>query len=106
MYQYHVREYTMSEILALLREAGFGVVKAYYSMVNDLTFIDDNPEERLKISSFKGMARIALKKPTKLNILRLLAHPIVKIRPSPRQLIVFISMKAREPAMRTRERWG
>jgi len=96
----------MKKVISLLREAGFEVVKAYYLIVNDLTFIDADPEEYLRISSFKDMMSIVLKKPTRLNILRLLAHPIVKIRPSLRQLIVVISMKAREPAMQTRERWG
>jgi hypothetical protein len=50
--------------------------------------------------------RIALKKPTKLNILRLLAYPIVKIKPSLRQLIVVIATKAREPTVQVLERWG
>jgi hypothetical protein len=51
------------------------MIKAYYSTVNDLTFIDADPEEYLGISSFKDLVRIALKKPTKLNILGLLAYP-------------------------------
>jgi hypothetical protein len=37
--------------------------------------------------------RIVLKKPTKLNILRLLAYPIIKLRPSLRQLIVIVETK-------------
>jgi hypothetical protein len=96
----------MSEVVALLREEGFEIIKAYYSIINDLTLIDANPEEHLKISSFKDMAKIVLKKPTKLNILRLLAYPIVKLRPSLRQLIVVVAMKAREPTMQMQERWG
>jgi len=40
-----VREYTMREVVSLLREAGFEVIKAYYSIVNDLTYIDADPEE-------------------------------------------------------------
>jgi 2-polyprenyl-3-methyl-5-hydroxy-6-metoxy-1,4-benzoquinol methylase len=75
IYHYHVREYTMKEVVSLLREAGFEVIKAYYSIVNDLTFIDADPEEYLGISSSKDLVRIALKKPTKLNTLRLLAYP-------------------------------
>jgi 2-polyprenyl-3-methyl-5-hydroxy-6-metoxy-1,4-benzoquinol methylase len=74
-YQYHAREYTMREAVSLLREAGFEVIKAYYSTVNDLSFIDADPEEYLGVSSFKGLVRIALKKPTKQNILGLLAYP-------------------------------
>jgi len=106
IYHYHVREYTMKEVVSLLREAGFEVIKAYYSAVNDLTLIDADPEEYLRISGFKDLVRIALKKLTKLNILRLLAYLIVKIRPSLRQLIVVVATKAREPTVRVLERWG
>jgi SAM-dependent methyltransferase len=98
-YHYHVREYTMKEVVSLLREAGFEITKAYYSIVDDLTFIDADPEEHLRVSSFKDLVSIVLKKPTKLNILRLLAYPIVKIRPSLRQLIVAVVTKAREPTV-------
>jgi predicted ATP-grasp superfamily ATP-dependent carboligase len=99
-----VREYTTKEVVSLLIEAGFEVVKAYYSIVNDLTYINADPEEYLRISSFKDLARIVLKNPTKLNILRLLAYPIAKIEPSLRQLIVAIVTKAREPAVQVLER--
>jgi 2-polyprenyl-3-methyl-5-hydroxy-6-metoxy-1,4-benzoquinol methylase len=92
-YQYHAREYTMREVVSLLREAGFEVIKAYYSIVNDLTFINADPEGYLRVSSSKDLVRIVLKKPTKLNILRLLAYPIVKLRPSLRQLIVVVATK-------------
>jgi SAM-dependent methyltransferase len=106
IYRYHVREYTMKEVTSLLREAGFEITKAYYSVVNDLTFIDADSEEHLRISSFKDLVRIVLKKPTKLNILRFLAYPIVKIRPSLRQLIVVVATKVREPTVQVLERWG
>jgi SAM-dependent methyltransferase len=106
IYHYHVREYTMKEVISLLRVAGFEIIKSYYSIVNDLTFIDAGPEEHLRISSFKDLVRIALKRPTKLNILRLLAYPIVKIKPSLRQLIVVVATKAREPMAQVKERWG
>jgi SAM-dependent methyltransferase len=105
IYHYHVREYTMREVVSLLREAGFEVMKAYYSIVNDLTNIDADPEEYLRISGFKDLVRIALKKPTKLNTLRLLAHPIVKIRPSLRQLIVVVATKTRELTVQMLEGW-
>jgi hypothetical protein len=94
----------MREVVSLLREAGFEVVKAYYSIVNDLTFIDADPEEYLRISGFKDLVRIVLKKPTKLNTLRLLAYLIVKIKPSLRQLIVAVVIKAREPTVQVLER--
>jgi len=106
IYRYHVREYTMSEVLTLLREAGFEVVKAYYSIVNDLAFIDANPEEYLKIASCKDLLQVAIRKPTKQNILRLLAYPIVKLRSSLRQLIVVVAVKTREPIIRVQEIWG
>jgi len=48
--------------------------------------------------------RIALKRPTKLNILRLLAYPIVKIKPSLRRLIVVVATKAREPMVQVMKR--
>ena len=105
-YHYHVREYTMKEVVSLLREAGFEITKAYYSVVNDLTFIDADPEEHLRISSFKDLVSIVLKKPTKLNTLRLLAYPIAKLRPSLRQLIVVVATKTREPTVQILERWG
>jgi len=105
IYHYHVREYTMREVVSLLREAGFEVIKAYYSIVNDLTYIDADPEEYLRISGFKDLVRIVLKKPTKLNTLRLLAYPIVKLRPSLRQVIVTVAVKTREPVTYSFERW-
>jgi len=105
IYRYHVREYTMREVVSLLREAGFEIVKAYYSIIADLTYIDADPEEYLRISSFKDMMSIVLKKPTKLNILRLLAYPIVKLRPSLRQSIVIVAIKTREPVTSYFERW-
>jgi SAM-dependent methyltransferase len=105
IYHYHVREYTMREVVSLLREAGFEVIKAYYSIVNDLIYIDADPEEYLRISGFKDLVRIALKKPTKLNILRLLTYPIVKLRPSLRQSIVIVAIKTREPVTSPFERW-
>ena len=105
-YRFHVHEYTMKEVVALLREAGFEIIKAYYSIVNDLTCIDADPEEYLRILSFKDLVRIVLKKPTKLNVLRLLAYPIVKIKPSLRQLILVVATKARESTVQVLERWG
>ena len=92
---------------SLLRETGFEITKAYYSVVNDLlTFIDADPEEHLRISSFKDLVRIVLKKPAKLNILRLLAYPVINIRPSLRQLIVVVATRVREPTVQVLERWG
>ena len=106
VHRYHVREYTIREAISIVKRAGFEVVKAYYSIINDLTLIDADLEEHLDISSFKSMAKVILKKPTKQNISRLLAYPIVKLRPSLRQLIVVVAVKAREPIVREQEIWG
>jgi len=106
IYRYHVREYTMEEVLALVREAGFDVVKAYYSIVNDLALVDAEPDDRLKLSSYGDLIRVAIKSPTKLNVLRALAYPMVKLRPSLRQLMVVIGAKSEGPSQRPFERWG
>jgi 2-polyprenyl-3-methyl-5-hydroxy-6-metoxy-1,4-benzoquinol methylase len=105
-YWFHVHEYIMKEVVALLREAGFEIIKAYYSIVNDLTLINADPYDYLRISGFKEMMKIVLKRSTKLNILRLLAYPIVKLRPDTRQLIVVIAKKIKEQTLQNLERWG
>jgi hypothetical protein len=64
-----------------------------FQIVNNTTFIDADSKEHLRISSFKDLVRIVLKKPTKLNILRLLTHPLVKLRSSLRQSTEDIVMK-------------
>lgn len=83
----------MSEVIAVLREAEFDIVKAYYA-VNNLTYVNAEP---LKISEYIDLVKIAIKRRTKLNILRTLAYPLVKMLPSLRQLIVVVSVKVREP---------
>jgi hypothetical protein len=100
-----VREYTMKEVISLLREAGFEIVKTYYSIIADLTYIDTCLEEYLRISSFKDLVSIVFKEASKLNILRLLAYPIIKLRPSLRQSIVIVAIKTREPVTSSFERW-
>uniref|UniRef100_A0A7J3YTI3 Class I SAM-dependent methyltransferase n=1 Tax=Ignisphaera aggregans TaxID=334771 RepID=A0A7J3YTI3_9CREN len=100
IYKYHVREYTMNEVLTMVREAGFDVVKAYYSAVNDLTYIDAKPEEYLKTSGYIDLIKMAIKRPVKLNVLRTLAYPLVKMIPSLRQLIVVIDVKKEEPSLK------
>ena len=56
-YRFHVHEYTMKEVVALLREAGFEIIKAYYLIVNDLTYIDADPDDYLRISSFREIMK-------------------------------------------------
>jgi len=46
------------------------------------------------------------KRPSRLNALRLLAYPLVRLRPSLRQLIVVVGVKAGEPKPEAVERWG
>ena len=47
VYRYHVREYTMSEVVSMVEAAGFRVVEAYYSIVNGLVFVDAESEDYL-----------------------------------------------------------
>jgi len=106
IYRYHVREYTMDEVLAMVREAGFNIVKAYYSAVTDLTYIDAEPEAYLGISKFVDLVKIAIKRPTKLNILRTLTYPLIRLLPTLRQTIAVVGMKTEEPYVKVVERWG
>jgi hypothetical protein len=46
------------------------------------------------------------KRPSRLNALRLLAYPLVRLRPSLRQLIAVVGVKAGEPKLGAVERWG
>jgi hypothetical protein len=50
--------------------------------------------------------KIVLKRPTKLNILRLLAYPIVKLKPDTRGLMVFIAKKIKEQTLQSLDRWN
>jgi hypothetical protein len=52
------------------------------------------------------VVKAIFKKSINLNILRLLAYPIVKIKPSLRRLIVAVATKARELTVQVLERWG
>lgn len=106
IYRHHVREYTMPEVLAMLERAGFRPVEFYYSSVNDLTYVDAEPEDYKCIRSYADLLKLAVKKPTRLNLLRAAAYPLVKLMPSLRMLIVVVSQKHREPAPATAERWG
>jgi len=106
IYQYHVREYTASEVLTMLEEAGFKPVEFYYSAVNDLTYVNAEPEDYKRLRGYAYLLKLAIKKPTKLNLLLASAYPLVKLIPSLRMLIVVISQKYREPAPTATERWG
>jgi len=101
----HVREYVMSEFCSIVEAAGFRVVEAYYSIVNDLTFVDAEPEDYLRVSGCIDLVRLFVKRPSRLNALRLLAYPLVRLRPSLRQLIAVVGVKAEEPELEAVERW-
>jgi hypothetical protein len=85
--------------------AGFRVVEAYYSIVNDLTLVDAEPEGYPR-AGFFDLVRLFAKRPSKLNALRLLAYPLVRLRPSLRQLIGVVGVKVGEPKPAAVERWG
>jgi hypothetical protein len=85
--------------------AGFRVVEAYYSIVNDLTLVDAEPEGYPR-AGFFDLVRLFAKRPTKLNALRLLAYPLVRLRPGLCQLIVVVGVKVGEPKLGAVERWG
>jgi hypothetical protein len=89
----------------MLEEAGFKPVEHYYSAVNDLTFIDAEPE-RLKQPRYVDLLRLTIRRPTKLNLLRAVAYPLVKLIPSLRMLLVIVSKKYAESSTKTIERWG
>ncbi|MCX8199479.1 MAG: hypothetical protein N3E36_05580, partial [Sulfolobales archaeon] len=103
---YHVHEYTKSEIEKFIIEYGFKILKSHYTEVNDLSFIDATPEEYINLRSYWRMFKIVIKKPSRLNILRAIAYPIVKIAPNLRMLIIIVAEKERSPEVREAERWG
>jgi len=94
----------MPEVLAMLEEAGFKPVEFYYSAVNDLTYVDAEPEDYKRLRGYADLLKLAIKKPTKLNLPRAAAHPLVKLVPSLRMLTVAASQKHGEPISTTIER--
>ena len=96
----------MGEVVSMVGAAGFRVVEAYYSIVNDLTFVDAEREGYLRVSGCIDLVGLRAKRPSRLNALRLLAYPLVRLRPSLRQLIVVVGVKVEEPKLGAVERWG
>jgi len=90
----------MGEVVSMTEAAGFRVVEAYYSIVNDLTFVDAEREGYLRVSGCIDLVRLRAKRPSGLNALRLLAYPLVRLRPSLRQLIVVVNVKAGDPNLK------
>jgi len=81
-YRYHVHEYTKSEVEQLLQQYGFDVVESFYSDVNDLTLVDTEGDEYLALGSYPRLLALAIRRLTKLNLLRATAYPVVKLVPS------------------------
>jgi len=61
IYRYHVKEYTMPEVLTMLKEAGFKPVEFYYSAVNDLTYVDAEPEDYKRLRDYADLLKFAIK---------------------------------------------
>jgi hypothetical protein len=57
----------MGEVVSMVGAAGFRVVEAYYSIVNDLTLVDAEPEGYPRISGFFDLVRLFVKRPSRLN---------------------------------------
>ena len=90
----------MEVVLKLIKGAGFDVVEPYY-----LYIIDADQEDYLGVNGYKDLVRITTKRPSKANILRTLAYPLINSKPSLRQSIIIIAMKVIEPKLNTIERW-
>ncbi len=87
-------QYTKKDVVELLERYGFMVLEARYSEVNDLTYVNPEPGEYLKLKSYLDLLKLAARKPTKLNMLRALACPLVKAVPSLIMLIVVVAKSA------------
>jgi len=104
-YRLHVHEYTKGEVERLLIDHGFKIVKSFYTEVNDLSFINATPEDYLNLKNYWEMLKAAIKKPTRLNVLRATAYPIVKLIPSLRMHIAVVAEKERITQLKGVERW-
>jgi len=87
----------MEEVLELIKGAGFDVIESYYSLISDLIYVDADQEDYLRMKGYKDLISITIKRPTKMNILRTLAYPLVKLKPSLRQSIIIVATKVKEP---------
>lgn len=82
------------------------MLESYYSDINDLTYLEVPQEEYLRLGSAWRLAAAALRWPTKTNVLRALACPVVKLIPSVRMLIVVVAEKQEHVIPHKTERWG
>ncbi|MEM1832463.1 MAG: hypothetical protein QXJ97_13155 [Desulfurococcaceae archaeon] len=58
-----------------------------------MTYVNAEPGEYVKLKSYLDLLKLIARRPTKLNLLRALAYPLVKAIPSLRMLIVVVAEK-------------
>ncbi|MEM4847439.1 MAG: hypothetical protein QW794_06750 [Thermosphaera sp.] len=88
-----MRECIKKEVVEPLERYGSRVLEARYSEVNDLTYVDAEPGEYVKLRSYRDLPKLITRRPTKPNMLRALAYPLVKAISSLRMLIVVVAEK-------------
>ncbi|MEM4489108.1 MAG: hypothetical protein QXK88_10010 [Desulfurococcaceae archaeon] len=59
-----------------------------------MTHVDAEPKDYPRLKSYRDLLKLAIRRPTKLNILRALAYPLVKVIPSLRMLVAVVAEKA------------
>ncbi|MEM2363810.1 MAG: hypothetical protein QXQ20_08975 [Candidatus Nezhaarchaeales archaeon] len=84
---------TKKEAVELLEKHGFRVLEACYSEINNLTLVNAEPGEHMKLKSYRDLMKLTIRRPTKLNVARALAYPIVKVIPSLRMLVAIVAEK-------------
>jgi SAM-dependent methyltransferase len=105
VYRLHVKEYTKYEVEELLRNSGFKILESFYTEVNDLHFVEANLIDYLRINGYFDLIRILLKRPSRTNILRTIAFPLVKAIPTLRMIIGVVAEKAEHLKPLPVERW-
>ena len=69
-------------------------------------FVEADPCDYLRMHGYHDLIRILLKRPSKTNLLRAIAFPLVKAIPTLRMLIVIVAEKTRYLRPSLTERWG
>ncbi|MEM0232574.1 MAG: hypothetical protein QXL22_00985 [Candidatus Nezhaarchaeales archaeon] len=59
-----------------------------------MTHVDAESGDYPRLKSYRDLLKLAIVRPTKLNILRALAYPLVKVIPSLRMLVAVVAEKA------------
>lgn len=103
--RYHVREYTMDEIINILSQHGFNVIHKEYSTICDLSHVDCKDDEYKLLHNYLSLVKTFVKKPSKIKFLRVIAYPIVKTFPTTRSLIVVVANKKENAIKRKIKRW-